>query len=112
MMELSPYLVLLVVGFLPNEIWRVLGVWIGRSLPDDSEFVVWVRAVAVAILAAVIAKLTLMPPGALEMAAPLAVRLAAIACGFLTFLIVRRSVLAGLVAGESALLLGGLLFPA
>ena len=112
MIELSPYLVLLVVGFLPNEIWRVLGVWIGRSLPDDSEFVVWVRAVAVAILAAVIAKLTLVPPGALETAAPLAVRLAAIACGFMTFLIVRRSVFAGLVAGESALLLGGLLFPA
>ena len=29
MSELSPYLVLLLVGFLPNEIWRVLGVWIG-----------------------------------------------------------------------------------
>jgi predicted branched-subunit amino acid permease len=29
MNELSPYLVLLLVGFLPNEIWRVLGVWIG-----------------------------------------------------------------------------------
>ena len=43
---------------------------------------------------------------------PLAVRLAAIGCGFLTFLIVRRSVFAGLVAGESALLIGGLLFPA
>jgi hypothetical protein len=31
---------------------------------------------------------------------------------FLTFLIVRRSVFAGLVAGEGALLIGGLLFPA
>src|SRR5207244_1615734 len=43
MIELSPYLVLLLVGFLPNEIWRVLGVWIGRELPENSEFVVWVR---------------------------------------------------------------------
>ena len=112
MIELSPYLVLLLVGFLPNEIWRVLGVWIGGGLPENSEFVVWVRAVAVAVLAAVIAKLTLVPPGALATAVPLAVRLAAIGCGFLTFLIVRRSVFAGLLAGESALLIGGLLFPA
>lgn len=112
MIELSPYLVLLLVGFLPNEIWRVLGVWIGHGLPEDSEFLVWVRAVAVAVLAAVIAKLTLVPPGALATAVPLAVRLAAIGCGFITFLIVRRSVFAGLVAGESALLIGGFLFPA
>jgi hypothetical protein len=106
------YLVLLLVGFLPNEIWRVLGVWVGGGLPEGSEFVVWVRAVAVAVLAAVIAKLTLTPPGALATAAPLAVRLAAISCGFLTFLLARRSVFAGLLAGEGALLIGGLLFPA
>src|SRR5262249_57300212 len=62
MIELSPYLVLLLVGFLPNEIWRVLGVWVGGGLPENSEFVVWVRAVAVAVLAAVVAKLTLVPP--------------------------------------------------
>jgi len=61
MSELSPYLVLLLVGFLPNEIWRVLGVWIGGGLAQDSEFIVWVRAVAVAVLAAVIAKLTFAP---------------------------------------------------
>jgi hypothetical protein len=106
MSELSPYLVLLLVGFLPNEIWRVLGVWIGGGLAEDSEFIVWVRAVAVAVLAAVIAKLTFAPPGAL------AVRLVALGSGFLTFLIVRRSVFAGLVVGELVLLLGGLLFPA
>jgi hypothetical protein len=111
MSELSPYLVLLLVGFLPNEIWRVLGVWIGGGLAEDSEFIVWVRAVAVAVLAAVIAKLTFAPPGALAVA-PLAVRLVALGGGFLTFLIVRRSVFAGLVVGELLLLFGGLIFPA
>jgi hypothetical protein len=44
--------------------------------------------------------------------APLAVRLVALGGGFLTFLIVRRSVFAGLVVGELVLLLGGLIFPA
>jgi len=107
--ELSPYLVLIVVGFLPNEIWRALGLVVGRGLGDDSELIIWVRAVAVAVLAAVIAKITLVPPGALA-ALPLAVRLSAIACGFLAFLVVRRSVFAGLVAGEVALIVGGMLF--
>jgi hypothetical protein len=51
-----------------------------------------------AVLAAVIAKLVLAPPGALA-SVPLALRLAAIACGFLAFLAVRRSVFAGLFAG-------------
>jgi len=107
--ELAPYLVLILVGFLPNEIWRVLGLVVGRGLGEDSEVLIWVRAVAVAVLAAVIAKLTLVPPGALA-AIPLAVRLSAIACGFLAFLAVRRSVFIGLLAGEAALIGGGLLF--
>ena len=107
--ELSSYLVLILVGFLPNEIWRALGLVVGRGLGDDSELIIWVRAVAVAVLAAVIAKITLVPPGALA-ALPLAVRLSAIACGFLAFLVVRRSVFAGLVAGEVALIVGGMLF--
>ena len=108
--ELAPYLVLVVVGFLPNEIWRLLGLVVGRGLHEDSEVIIWVRAVAVAVLAAVIAKLTLVPPGALA-AVPLLVRLAAIGCGYLAYLLLRRSVFAGLVAGEAALILGGLLFP-
>jgi hypothetical protein len=107
--ELSPYLVLILVGFLPNEVWRLLGIVVARGLDDDSELIIWVRAVAVAILAAVIAKLTLVPPGALA-TVPLTVRLAAIACGFLAFLLLRRSVFAGLVAGEAALIAGAVLF--
>jgi branched-subunit amino acid transport protein len=107
--ELSPYLVLILVGFLPNEIWRLLGLVVGRGLDEDSEVLTWVRAVAVAILAAVIAKITLVPPGALA-AVPLAVRLSAIACGFLAFLAARGSVFAGLLAGEAALIAGGMLF--
>ena len=57
--ELWPYLLLILVGFLPNEIWRVLGLVLARGLNEDSEIVVWSRAVATAILAGVIAKLIL-----------------------------------------------------
>ena len=106
---LYPYLILLLVGFLPNEVWRVLGILAARGLDEDSELVIWVRAVATAILAAVIAKLMLVPPGALA-DLPLAVRVVAIASGFVAFLTIRRSVFAGLVAGEAVLMAGGFFF--
>ena len=109
--DLHSYLVLLLVGFLPNEVWRVLGLVVGRGLDENSEVLIWVRAVALAVLAGVIAKIVLVPPGALA-TVPLAVRLCAIALGFLAFLLVRRSVFAGLVAGEATLIIGGTLFPA
>src|SRR5262245_20321335 len=91
--ELSPYLVLILVGFLPNEIWRALGLVLARGLNEDSEIVVWSRAVATAILAAVIGKLILFPSGTLDNI-PLAVRIAAAACGFVAFICIKRSVFA------------------
>jgi hypothetical protein len=105
---MAPYLALILVGYLPNEVWRMLGLLVSRGIDDSSELVVWVRAVATAVLAGVIAKVTLMPPGALA-GVPLSVRLAAIACGFVAFLVLRRSVFAGVLAGEVALAAGALL---
>lgn len=107
--ELWPYLVLLLVGYLPNEIWRVLGLLLARGLNEDSEIVVWSRAVATAILAGIIAKLIVFSAGALANI-PLPVRVSAAVCGFLAFLAVKRSVFAGVAAGEAVLLLGGFLF--
>ncbi len=75
---LWPYVVLILVGFLPNEIWRWLGFALARGIDEGSEILVWVRAVATAVLAAVIAKLIFFAPGALA-TVPLTVRLAAIA---------------------------------
>jgi branched-subunit amino acid transport protein AzlD len=108
MSELWPYLLLILVGFLPNEVWRWLGVIASRGLDEDSEVVVWVRAVATAILAGVIARLIIFAPGALA-SVPLGVRLLAITVGFLAFVLARRSAFVGVVAGEAVLVLGALL---
>jgi hypothetical protein len=107
--ELWPFFVLILVGYLPNEIWRAFGLVLARGLDEDSEVVVWSRAVATAILAGVIAKLIVFSSGALE-TIPLWVRVAAAVCGFLTFLAVKRSVFVGVAAGELALLAGGFFF--
>jgi hypothetical protein len=108
--DLNPYLALVLAGFLPNEIWRWLGVFFARRIDEESEVMVWVRAVATAILAGVIAQLVITPPGALA-AVPLWIRLAAITIGFAAFLAVRRSVFVGVLAGEAALVGLSLLFP-
>ena len=107
--ELHAYALLLLVGFLPNEIWRMLGLVVARGVDEDSEFFVWARAVAVAVLAGVIAKLILLPPGALA-EVPVSIRLGAIACGLVAFLLLRRSVLAGVAVGEVVLTLGALAY--
>ncbi|MFZ3251388.1 MAG: AzlD domain-containing protein [Pseudolabrys sp.] len=104
--DLAPYLALILVGYLPNEVWRLFGLVLARGLNEDSEIVVWSRAVATAILAGVIAKLIVFSSGALA-GIPLGVRVSAAACGFLAYLLVKRSVFAGVLAGEAALLLGG-----
>jgi len=97
------YLVLVLVGFLPAEIWRLFGVLIGRGIDEESEILVWVRAVATAVLAGVIAKIVFFAPGSLA-GVPLSARLIAILCGFLAYLAVRRSVFAGVATGEIVLL--------
>jgi hypothetical protein len=106
--DLGPYLALLLVGFLPNEIWRMLGLLVARGLNEESEIVVWVRAVATAILAGVIAQLIVTSTGALAMV-PLSVRIAAVAGGFLSFVAVRRSVFAGVAVGQAVLIGGAML---
>ena len=107
--EFGAYLALILVGFLPNEIWRWLGVVFARGLDEGSEILVWVRAVATAILAGVIAKRTIFAPGVLA-TVPTSVRLGAVAAGFVAFVLIRRSVFAGVIAGEIALIGGALLF--
>jgi len=109
LVDLGPYLVLILVGFLPNEVWRVIGLLTARGLNEDSQLVVWSRTVATALLAGVIAKLILFSSGELA-GIPLAVRVGAAVCAFIAFFALKRSVFAGVLAGEAALLAGGLLF--
>ena len=107
--DLAPYVMLVLVGFLPNEVWRMLGVVLAHDLDEDSEIVAWVRAVATAVLAGVIARVVVLPPGALA-SVPLGVRIGAMAIGFAAFLAIRRSAYAGILIGEAALLIGAAVF--
>ena len=98
-------LVLVIAGFLPNEVWRMLGLWFGGGVDEGSELLVWVRAVATAILAGVIAQILVLPPGALA-SVPDWLRNGAVAAGFAVFMLTRRSIFAGVVGGEFVMLGG------
>jgi hypothetical protein len=106
---MEPYLALLLLGFLPSEMWRWIGLLIGRGLDEESEIILWVRAVATALVAAVVARLVLIPPGALA-SVPLWVRLLALGGGVVAFYGIRRSAFAGVLIGEAILVIGMLAF--
>jgi Branched-chain amino acid transport protein (AzlD) len=98
-------LMLLVAGVIPNQIWRMLGVWVGSGLDEGSDLLLWVKAVATAILAGVIAQILVEPPGALG-SVPALLRYGALAAGFAAFALTRRSILAGVITGEVVMLAG------
>jgi branched-subunit amino acid transport protein len=97
--------ILFIAGFLPNQIWRMLGLWFGSGIDEGSELLVWVKAVATAVLAGVIAQIVVQPPGALT-SVPGWLRYASVAVGFMVFMVTRRSIFAGVVSGEIAILAG------
>ena len=100
-----PYLLLIAAGVLPKEVWRMLGIVASRGLDDESELIIWVRAIATATLTGVVSKIVVFAPGALG-GVPLAVRLAAVAAGLAAFFVMRQSVFAGLATGVAAILAG------
>lgn len=98
-----PYVFILLAGSLPTNMWRWLGVFVGGALRDDSDLLLWVRAVASALIAGVISKLILFPSGPLGDTSML-LRLGATAIGMVAFWLCRKSILAGVVAAEAVLL--------
>jgi hypothetical protein len=98
----GPLLFILLAGALPTQMFRWLGVVLAGRIREDSEALVWVRAVATALVAGVIAQLVIDPSGALA-ETELWVRLAAMAVGFAAFYFARRQILVGVLAGAATL---------
>jgi Branched-chain amino acid transport protein (AzlD) len=106
--DLWPYAVVVLCGFLPTEVWRVLGVVLGKGLDEEAEALVFIRMIATGLVAAVVAKLLLSPIGALA-TIPLAVRVGALLLGVAATLAAKRSVLVGLLVGEGVFVAAALI---
>lgn len=100
-----PYLFILAGGWLFTDPWRFMGVYLGGRIGEDSQALVFVRALATALVAAVIGNLVVFPSGALA-AAPLELRILSASAGFLGYLLARKSVLVGIVVAEAVLIAG------
>lgn len=103
---LWPYLYIAVAGWLATDLWRWAGVILGNRIDERSEILNWVRAVATALVAAVIAKLVFFPTGTLE-TSPLWLRLGAVVFGgFCFFFAGRFRQIAGIAAAIAFLATG------
>jgi hypothetical protein len=99
---LSPYLAVILLGFLPSEVWRWLSVLVAHRIDEDSEIFRLVRSVATALLVGVVLKIVTTP--ARELAAvPLYARAGAVVLAAGAFFLFRRSVFAAICAGEAAI---------
>lgn len=107
LVTLGPYLAILVGACLPTQVWRWLGVMLAGRVDDNSEVFIWVKAVATALVASVIAKLILTPGGELG-TTPVLLRIGAIAAGFAAYLATGKRLAVGIIATEAVLILGWL----
>ncbi|MEP1207933.1 MAG: AzlD domain-containing protein [Rhizobiaceae bacterium] len=100
-----PFLFILLAGALPTAVWRWIGVLLVGNLDDSSQWLVLVRCVATALVAAVIAQLIFEPSGALA-TFPFYLRISAALFGFAAFLMFGRRLFVGIISAEIALLGG------
>lgn len=97
-----PFLFILLVGWLPSDLWRFVGTFASGWIEPEGELMDLVRAVANALVAAVIARLVFFPTGALA-EYPLWLRLAAFTLGVVAYLGFGKRLFLGIVTAEVAL---------
>jgi Branched-chain amino acid transport protein (AzlD) len=105
---LMGYLILLGMALVFHEPWRWLGLFLGRDLDIEGPLFAWVRAVATALVAALIMRLLLFPAGALGRLPP-GLRIAAFGIGLAVFFWRGQHLAPGVIAGAVALVAGAVL---
>ncbi len=96
--ELWPVLLLAIAA---TYLWRGLGVLFSSRIDPEGAVFAWVTCVSYAMLAGLIARMTVLPLGGLA-ETPLIDRLLAMALAFAVFFGWRRKVLPGVAAGVLA----------
>ncbi|MDH3693549.1 MAG: AzlD domain-containing protein [Gammaproteobacteria bacterium] len=94
---------LLVIGSgLATMGWRYTGALFAARIDVDTPFYRWISCVSYAMVAGLIARMILMPNGALA-GVPLWIRLVATAVGFIVYVLAGQRVFAGVMAGVAAI---------
>jgi branched-subunit amino acid transport protein len=96
------FLYIFVAGVMATVVWRLLGLFLSAGLAQDSPVIEWVRAVSTALVAGLVARTVLFPPGALADVS-LPIRVGAFALGVMVYFVARRHLGLGILSGASAL---------
>ena len=103
-------LYILVAGVAANAVWRLGGLLLSSGLSEEGHLIAWVKAVSTALVAGLVARIVLFPPGALADVST-AVRVGAFAMSIVVYYAARRhlglAVLASTLSLIGAHLLGG-----
>ena len=101
-MSADPWIiVVLIAGAAATYVWRALGVALSGRIDPSGPVFEWVGCVAYALLAALIARMIVMPVGPLE-ATDLGMRLISAAIALAAFFLARKSIFFGVTAGTLA----------
>jgi len=98
------YLWLFLAGFCATQPWRYLGVILSVNLKTDSEVLVWVALVSSALVSGLVARMLLLPAGALA-SVPMGIRLGSFLFGCCIYFLTRKSLAAGVFSGGAMLVL-------
>src|SRR3954452_10638858 len=98
-------IVVLIAGAAATYVWRALGVALSGRIDPSGPVFEWVGCVAYALLAALIARMIVIPVGPLE-ATDLSARLVSAAIALAAFFLTRKSIFVGVTAGTLALIGG------
>ena len=101
---------LLGAGFAVTYVWRFLGVLTVKRIEPESNFLLWVRAVATALVAALVMRIAFSPAGVLADTAVLS-RATALAMALAAYYLFRRVELGVAIAVVSLAVLEILLRP-
>ncbi len=100
--SINIYLLIFLVGCLPTVMWRFLGVYFAAKISEDSEVFIWVRAVATALIAALVMRIVIAPTGLLAQTA-LSSRVLALSAAVVIYALMRPRFSYSLVASLATL---------
>ena len=104
------WLYVVVAGALVTYVWRLVGVLLVSRINPQGAALTWVRAVATALVAALVARMLFTPSGLLAHTS-LTARLSAMAAGLIAWRALGRRVEPGVAAAVLAFLLLQQFFP-
>ena len=96
---------ILLCAALPTEIWRWLGLVLGRNINPQGEVLNLVRAVATGIIAAFVAHAVMFPSGSLA-SVPLYIRLIAVGAGVAAYAVTGQRIFVGAALTVVTLVIG------